>query len=325
MAMYNIDQYIQYCLDSCLNQDNVHPDEYEVIVVNDGSTDDSLSIAETFVKRFENVRIISQNNAGLSAARNTGLREATGEYIWFVDGDDAIASNAVSILLNQIELIGADAYLINHSTFKDTQIIFTPHFEVFPLLSGKQIHEQYMRILPVMAWVTIYRKEVLTANHLCFLPGIYHEDFEFSVRAHHRMDAIASINEALYYYRISRNGSIMNGLKTDDTKALLSMIEIINSFLSFFHNEKSPFARKVLGQCAIFFLRQYYSRRRDRKDKGYAVFIENKKLLYKLLWESRQKKQLFFLMFIIAMPKSFIPAIIRLVDATRIKPMRAER
>lgn len=81
--MYNVDQYIGKCLDSCLKQD-ISKDEYEIIVVDDESPDKSSSIVEEYMKNNMNIKLIYRKNGGLSAARNTGLKEAKGEYIWFV-------------------------------------------------------------------------------------------------------------------------------------------------------------------------------------------------------------------------------------------------
>lgn len=89
IPVYNVELYIEKCLQSCLSQD-IPYDEYEIIVVNDGSPDGSLAIAESIAKTTTNMTIISQKNGGLSAARNTGMSVAKGEYIWFVDSDDWI-------------------------------------------------------------------------------------------------------------------------------------------------------------------------------------------------------------------------------------------
>ena len=89
IAMYNIEEYIAYCINSCVNQIDVDPEDYEIIIVNDGATDRSLDVALDAIKGVSNARIITRQNGGLSAARNTGIENAKGKYLWFVDGDDA--------------------------------------------------------------------------------------------------------------------------------------------------------------------------------------------------------------------------------------------
>lgn len=97
IPMYNVELYIEKCLNSCINQD-LSSNEYEIIIVNDGSKDTSLSRAEAIARKHNNIKIISQENGGLSSARNTGLKNAKGEYIWFIDSDDWIEPNVLKNL-----------------------------------------------------------------------------------------------------------------------------------------------------------------------------------------------------------------------------------
>lgn len=97
IPMYNVELYIERCLNSCINQ-NLSPNEYEIIVINDGSKDNSLSIVEKIVQKYTNIHVISQINGGLSSARNTGLKNARGKYIWFIDSDDWIEPNVLKTL-----------------------------------------------------------------------------------------------------------------------------------------------------------------------------------------------------------------------------------
>ena len=85
IPVYNVEQYISRCLQSCLYQPHVTADDYELVIVNDGTRDDSMAIVEEQTKGLPNVTIINQHNQGLSMARNAGLRAAQGEYIWFID------------------------------------------------------------------------------------------------------------------------------------------------------------------------------------------------------------------------------------------------
>ena len=95
---YNVDQYLDRCIESCESQD-IHQNDYEIIIVNDGSCDKSLNIANALANKYSNVNVISQENQGLSIARNTGMTLAKGNYIWFVDSDDYIVKNCVGSVL----------------------------------------------------------------------------------------------------------------------------------------------------------------------------------------------------------------------------------
>ena len=304
--MYNIASYIRYCLESCMHQDGAGESDYEIIVVNDGSTDDGLSIAEECAAAKSNVRIISQDNAGLSSARNTGMRNAQGEYIWFVDGDDAVSGQAVSHILSNIDAHPADAYICNFSTFESGDLLETSHFQTYNNLSGKEIHEKHLHILPMMAWLTIYRTDSLIRHGLEFFPGIYHEDLEFSVRAHHCMDSIFFIEESLYYYRIARTDSIMDSIKKDNTRSLLSEIAIIDSFSAFFGNKQSAFVKKLFGVCATAFLTKYYGSSSVPGETVASLYRDNKGRLYKMMWHSGRWKMRALLLMTILLPRPLL-------------------
>ena len=102
IPVYNLEGYISETLDSCLEQNIPHSD-YEIICINDGSTDNSESVILGYAERYPNIRLFTQENAGVSAARNLGISLAEGRYIWFVDGDDIIVSNCLSEILSMLE------------------------------------------------------------------------------------------------------------------------------------------------------------------------------------------------------------------------------
>lgn len=312
VAMYNIQDYIIPCLESCAKQQHVTPDDYEVIIVNDGATDSSPKLVQDFIVNKPNFRMITRENGGLSAARNTGIENAVGEYIWFVDGDDAIAPNAISVLLHNIAETHCDAYLHNFSTFENNgELLSTSDFKGYDtILSGKDIHNKYERILPMMAWLTVYKSALLKEYNLKFKEGIVHEDMEFSIRAHHCSESLMFIPEPLYFYRVARKDSIMSGSRKDNTKSLISSIKIINSLKSFFSNEDTAFVRRVLGMCATSFMIRRYAGAFVINDTTKALITSNKKELYKLMWQSRQWKRRALLVFIITMPASIISKVL---------------
>ncbi|MBQ0164439.1 MAG: glycosyltransferase [Bacteroidales bacterium] len=312
VAMYNIQDYIIPCLESCAKQQHVTPDDYEVIIVNDGATDSSPKLVQDFIVNKPNFRMITRENGGLSAARNTGIENAVGEYIWFVDGDDAIAPNAISVLLHNIAETHCDAYLHNFSTFENNgELLSTSDFKGYDtILSGKDIHNKYERILPMMAWLTVYKSSLLKEYNLKFKEGILHEDKEFSIRSHHLVKSLIIIGSSLYYYRTARTGSIMSNVRKDNTKSLVSEIEIIKSFKHFFKNEDTPFVRKSIGICATSFLIRRYDPAFVLNDTTKALISSNKKELYELMWKSRQWKRRALLVFIITMPASIISKVL---------------
>ena len=101
VPIYNVEKYVEKCIRSCEAQD-ISKEDYEVVVINDGSPDNSLKIVERIADEFPNIKIISQPNKGLSAARNTGMRNASGDYYMFVDSDDWIAEKCLGKIQEQI-------------------------------------------------------------------------------------------------------------------------------------------------------------------------------------------------------------------------------
>ena len=101
IPVYNTEPYLEKCLGSCLKQD-IDISDYEIVIVNDGTKDNAMSVAERFGDEYPNVRIISQENAGLSVARNVGLSHSEGDYVWFVDSDDYISQNSLGLVFEKI-------------------------------------------------------------------------------------------------------------------------------------------------------------------------------------------------------------------------------
>ena len=112
IPVYNVEKYIEVCIESLYKQ-NISEDEFEVILINDGSTDNSLSILQRFEIQHTNITVISQRNQGLSVTRNNGIKAAKGEYILFVDSDDLIIKNSLKTLLGT-------GYLTVSCSFKTT-------------------------------------------------------------------------------------------------------------------------------------------------------------------------------------------------------------
>lgn len=312
IAMYNIQDYIIQCLESCANQDCVSLTDYEVIIVNDGATDRSPQLVQDYISDKPNFRMITRPNGGLSAARNTGIDNAIGEYVWFVDGDDAIAPEAIKVLTCNINKTHCDAYLHNFSTFEEFgHLLSTSNFNGYDtILSGQEIHNKYLHIMPMMAWLTVYKTSVLRNNSLKFREKILHEDLEFSVRAHHCVQSILYIANSLYYYRIARNDSIMGTLKKNNTKSLTSLIEIISSFKEFFKNDDSKFKRRAIGSCATQFWMGRYSAAFELNDTTKKLLAENKKDLYLYLWRSGKWKRRALMLFIFLMPNCIITKVL---------------
>ena len=227
IPVYNVEQYIEKCLLSCLSQDIPH-NEYEIIVVNDGSPDGSLAIAERIAKSATNITIISQENGGLSAARNTGISVAKGDYIWFVDSDDWIETNCLKQLTDTLYNEKLDALVINGiKVIGGQQTFIKPKEYNNYIFTGLEYLGK--TIVNCAAVKTIYRRNKLKENNVIFFPGIYHEDAEFTPRIYYHIDRIKVTNSYIYYNRLNTNSIT----QTANPKKGFDLITVADSLFRF--------------------------------------------------------------------------------------------
>ncbi len=209
VPIYNVEKYLQKCLTSICNQTYKN---LEILLINDGTKDNSLKICNETAKKDERIKVISQKNGGLSKARNTGLKEATGEYICFIDSDDFVDSHYIeymltNILENDADICACDFYYINENgdtwsknIIKSNQI-FTNIEAICDILSEEQTTE-------VMTWNKLYKRNLFIDNNIIFPVGKLNEDNFTTYKLYYFSKKITLINDKLYYY-LQRNNSIM--------------------------------------------------------------------------------------------------------------------
>lgn len=203
VPVYNAEKYLSRCLESLLKQGIK---DYEVICVNDGSTDGSLGVLETYAERYGNiVRIINQTNGGVSKARNAGLDAARGDVIAFCDADDYLVSDAYRYLLEHYWHEGIDVLKYNSVTL-DTRMLKV--WQEPEGVSGKVTfegsgHDFYCRFRPCFVWANLYRKSFLDQNHLRFGKQGYAEDINFSLDLFMCNPHCVAVDANVYRYTIS--------------------------------------------------------------------------------------------------------------------------
>lgn len=251
---YNSAQYIKQCLESCMYQKGTDLADYEIIVINDGSTDETVSVAKSVAGRFENFSIYSKSNGGLSSARNYGLQKASGEYIWFVDSDDWISNNSIN-LLNEItsqyspDMVMFNACDVIQGKEKHPRLTFT----------RENIEKTGLEVFLSNNWeacapFSIYSKDFLLKNSLLFYEGIFHEDNEFTPRALISATKIVQTNKTLYFVR-QTPGSIT---RTINPKRANDIMIVADSLDKFIRNEikKLP---EVMRKSAVTRMSRYIS------------------------------------------------------------------
>jgi glycosyltransferase involved in cell wall biosynthesis len=248
IPVYNVEQYLQDCLNSVVKQYYI---DYELICVNDGSTDGSLVVLEEYQQKYPQITIISQQNKGLSAARNAGIQAAKGDYLFFLDSDDWIEPNTLEMLARKQS--GEDLICFNgrrvfedgtteepDSGIEETQLTGWEYYNKYALVSRK-FHF-------VCSVLRLYRREYLLQNNLFFEEGIYHEDNLFTPVACYYAQTVKVIPDCLYTYRI-REGSITQSV---NVQRLYDMITVANKLSAFFISingiDKSQLYREIAGE-----------------------------------------------------------------------------
>lgn len=203
VPVYNVASYLDCCLDSIRGQTH---QRLEIILIEDCSTDDSLSLVERHLVD-PRVRLLRHaRNAGLSAARNTGIEAATGDFVLFVDSDDAIAPALVESCLTHAQASGADVVVFDFVPFEDGEALPETGRDVDCLGAMSLDAMQYFR-LPHFAWLKFIRAELLRDPRLRFPIGLYYEDWPFHWQLGFVSDSIHTLAGQWYYYR-QRGGSI---------------------------------------------------------------------------------------------------------------------
>lgn len=251
---YNVEKYIRTCIESILAQTyrNV-----EVIIVNDGSTDQSLAVISDLICSHHNVKVINQKNQGVSVARNTGIDVATGKYITFVDPDDKIMPGFVSSLYQIADKTGAD---IVRGSFRDFNgnipKDWVPDFNV-PTNCGTIVLDQLLSSnISFVVWSSIYRLDFINSNHIRFTPGIVvYEDIDFTIRAYMLAKLVATSPEPNYAYRRNRQGSVLT--TNNAQKMSLSEEKVISQFISMLKHEESDVLCSLILKSIYTFMRYW--------------------------------------------------------------------
>lgn len=213
VPIYNVEQYIRSCVESIFRQ-SMEDNEFEVILVNDGTPDNSFGKVEDIISQHKNVSIVEQSNQGLSVARNTGLLYAKGEYVLFLDSDDLLVDNTLPSLLalseHMPDLIVAGFKKMDNDEI-DNFIVPTLDDVVEEVKMGRELFLKDLNPQQCYVWRTLYRKAFLEKNKLMFIPGIYFEDVPFTTECYLRANKCIKTSRTFYIYR-QRKDSIVSSI-----------------------------------------------------------------------------------------------------------------
>lgn len=254
VPIYNVSPYLQLCLESIENQ--IYP-HFEVLLINDGSRDNSKDICLEFVERDKRFKYIEQQNAGLSAARNTGILNATGEFITFIDGDDFVESNYLEELYHTALKNDSEIVVGSYKEFNEEDNNYYIH-----IFDYREEHYEYSELIENIAqierrgiefetsWGTLFHKRLF--ENVLFPVGKNIEDTRTNYKLYMESCKTTYIHKDLYVYRI-RKGSLINSmtekLLTDILEALLERIAVLSLVGIDISQEKEMLKDRLQTRC----------------------------------------------------------------------------
>lgn len=228
VPVYNVEKYLRRCVDSLIAQSYLN---LEILLVDDGSKDSSLSICKEYELKDSRIRVFHKENEGLGLTRNYGIERATGEYITFVDSDDYLTSDAIAVMLDRAIATNADVVIATHYYKNKVQEVAIPE----RLYSGDEIKKVLMvhmmgnkgnklDALSYTAWGKLYKKELFTKNNLVFPSErkLIWEDLAFSVEAYPLCEKVYVLHKPVYYYCFNE-GSLTHTYKPNKLELVMEL------------------------------------------------------------------------------------------------------
>lgn len=242
IPVYNVELYLRECLDSVLNQTFA---DWEVVCIDDGSTDGSLAIVEEYADKDSRIRALSQKNAGTAAARNTGLKAAKGDYIFFLDSDDWLEKNALQAIVDNLN--GEDVLCFSGRRYFEVTDSYNPADEL-PKRQYKHGMDYYNEnallnrdFAFVCVVLRVYKRTFVMGNNLFFDEDVSYEDNLWVPITLYNAQTVKVIPDVLYIYRV-REGSKMQDVSLARKK---DMLKVANRLAAYFI-PKSGFDKTIV-------------------------------------------------------------------------------
>lgn len=204
LPVYNVEPYIRACMKSIFHQ-GLDDNCFELIIVNDGSTDNSMGMISDLVKQHNNITIIHQENQGLSNARNNGIALAKGKYIFMLDSDDLLIKNSLKPLLekaleSEADLVVADFLVMTDNDIKNIQGVPQKDFSIKEK-TGEQLFLEDHSPYECFVWRTLYNRDFLITNQISFIPKIRFQDIPYTYECYLKAKKCLRVSWLLTIYR----------------------------------------------------------------------------------------------------------------------------
>lgn len=282
VPVYNVEKYLSQCLDSIIHQTYKN---LEIILVNDGSTDGSGKICDDYAAKDGRIKVIHQENGGLSDARNKGLDLMTGQFVTFVDSDDYLENNCIHTLYTYACTCKTDISIGKFIEFEEntSQFLFHNHLNngnKIEFLTGDQClerHHKYFLGIFVTAWAKLYRTSLFNDSNPCkkirYPLGVLHEDQYTTHKLFFKSNKIVFVNDYLYVYRVRKN-SITN-TQLSDKRIMDNIRGLEEKIIDFCLLNKDM---TLLREHYLFYLNNYkaYLENNHRQNSAVYEFIQKR-------------------------------------------------
>lgn len=269
IPVYNVAPYIRACIDSVYQQ-KIDEKNFEVIMIDDGSTDETPNIIADMQQEHSNISIITQQNQGPSIARNQGIKRAKGEYILFIDSDDILIPNTIfhmlqSSLTHCTDMTGGKHIKLHNKEIGNFLSTYIPHFDIinYQIKNGEAGFLENYCPQESYSVLYLYRREFLQENKLCFMDHKYFEDVAFTINCLLRAKRFLALPILFYIYRQHEN-SIMSTMNTTKLYSMNDIIENLHSLqktLNLQHASKHKLQNSIFSCLSVnlWYLSHYQS------------------------------------------------------------------
>lgn len=247
IPVYNNERYIKKCLESIIKNFNKNTYKIQIIIIDDGSTDETPNICSHYSKKYNNIIYKAQKNQGVSVARNHGITLANAKYIMFVDSDDYIYEDTIERCLSLIKdkefLIGGYCTFNSNSIIKENKNTdFNGNVKSFADGIEKWIYPPYL----LAPWGKIFKTEIIKKYNIEFLKGLnYGEDAIFVINYLEKIQTVISISEIIYKHRVDNLDSLSNGYKLE----MMDCDFLVNKYLErFLKNNQNENYQKICNK-----------------------------------------------------------------------------
>lgn len=308
VPVYQVEEYIRICVDSIFRQ-GLDDECFDVLLVNDGTRDESFEQISDFILQHKNICIIEQENQGLSVARNTGLSKATGDYVLFLDSDDILVANSLKPLLQDIEDYHPDILVAGFIKMENLeeypQIPIPNSIYNSKKIYGKDLFINNLNPRECYVWRSLYRREFLNENSLRFIPGIYFEDVPFTTECYLKAKKCLQTNHIFYVYR-QRPGSIVSAItkrKVMDFHHGIAYLWKIKNTMTLTQEEQHKLMDIIFATFSVetWYISHHPNLMKERKD-----IIKDLRKMVPDLYFSNGLKQRFVSLFFKLMPSLYL-------------------